>query len=76
MKDHCSTEGWDYQVTITGYLDEHRLKTLQESRVDRLPDGTTRISGITDQAALFGILYHIRDMGVELIAVTRSACNG
>jgi len=67
---------WDYQVTIAGYLDEHRLKTLQESQVDRLPDGTTRISGIADQAALFGILYHIRDMGVELIAVTRSACNG
>jgi hypothetical protein len=62
-----------YEIKIEGHLDEARLAGWGEMRVSLSSEGQTLISGrIADQAALFGILIRIRDMGVSLISVTCS----
>ncbi|MGD2157110.1 MAG: hypothetical protein PVG14_10425 [Anaerolineales bacterium] len=61
-----------YEIRIEGHPDETRTKEFQGLRVTSLPNGETLISGrIIDQAALFGILIRIRDMGIHLISLTR-----
>jgi len=59
-----------YEIRVEGYLDSRRIKELGDLQVNLLPDGQTLISGpVVDQAALFGILIRIRDMGIPLVSV-------
>ncbi|MGD8753226.1 MAG: hypothetical protein PVG14_17455 [Anaerolineales bacterium] len=61
-----------YEIRIDGHLDEDRTKEFQGLRVTPLPTGETLIFGrVIDQAALFGILIRIRDMGIRLISLTQ-----
>lgn len=61
-----------YEIRIEGHLDDAHSNEFGDLRVNRLPHGQTLISGrVQDQAALFGILLRIRDMGIPLISVSR-----
>ena len=63
-----------YQIYIKGHLDERRMRWFEGLDVTPLPDGKTVISGpIPDQAALYGLLNRIRDLGMELISVQPKA---
>lgn len=59
-----------YQIRIKGHLDERWMRWFEGFTVLQQPNGETLISGtMIDQAALFGVLNRIRDLGLELVSV-------
>ena len=62
-----------YEIRIEGHIDEERSHGLSGMSITLLPNGHTQITGyVVDQAALFGILIRIRDMGIPLVSVMRT----
>jgi hypothetical protein len=58
-----------YEIVIGGYIHE---SWFEELAIIRQPDLTTKLRGrLTDQAALYGVLRRINDLGMELISVNR-----
>ena len=61
-----------YAIRIQGRLDARWGAWFDGMNVTQDRDGTTLIQGsIADQAALHGVLQKIRDLGLELVSVTR-----
>ena len=61
-----------YRITVNGRLDERWLRWFEGHTVDYLDDGRTLITLTdVDQAALFGVINRIRDLGLELISVQK-----
>jgi len=62
-----------YEIRVAGHLDSSRWSTWFDGlQLDRDNDGNTSIQGtVADQAALHGLLQKVRDLGLELISVTR-----
>ncbi len=49
-------------------------RMVRGSAVTLEPDGTTLLTGpVVDQAALYGLLKKVRDLGMPLVAVNRIA---
>jgi hypothetical protein len=65
-----------YQIRVKGQLErrwEHWFDGLQLS----IDHDTTMLEGsLADQAALYGALLKIRDLGLPLLSVQRLACSG
>lgn len=62
-----------YEIRVKGHLDEGRMRWLEGLSVTLHPNGETILSGpVMDQAALYGILNRIRDLGLTLLLVRRS----
>jgi hypothetical protein len=62
----------EYQIYVQGHLDQRRARWFEGLTVSALPNGETIISGpIVDQAALYGVLNRIRDLGLPLLLVKR-----
>jgi hypothetical protein len=62
----------DYEICIEGNLSETWSEWLAGLTLQANPDGRTVLSGrLVDQAALYGVLMRIRDLGLELISVNR-----
>lgn len=56
-----------YEIVIRGYI---RDTWFVELEAIQKPDSTTVLRGkLIDQAALYGILRKINDLGIELISV-------
>ena len=73
---HTSPHGYDapgrYEIRVKGHLDARWSAWFDGLDLSRGPDGVTVIQGvIADQAALHGVLQKIRDLGLELVSVTR-----
>jgi hypothetical protein len=61
----------DYEIRITGHLGSS-LSQIFEGLAARYANGDTILSGnLVDQAALYGILMKLRDLGLELVSVNR-----
>jgi hypothetical protein len=61
-----------YTLRVAGRLDARWSAWFDEFTVSADEDGTTRLTGaVPDQAALHGLLTRIRDLGLDLLAVTR-----
>ncbi|MEM7134573.1 MAG: hypothetical protein AAF702_50370 [Chloroflexota bacterium] len=59
-----------YQFRLEGHLDEAWSEWLNGSEVEHCQDGTTLVTRVVqDQAALFGLLIKIRDLGLPLISL-------
>jgi len=59
-----------YQVKVKGRLDPHWSDWLGGLEITYDEQGNTLMSGvISDQAALFGVLLRLRDLGVALIGL-------
>lgn len=59
-----------YEFRVKGHLDPSWSSRLGGMDIDHYADGTTVISGqVADQAALFGILSRLRDLGTPLLSV-------
>lgn len=56
-----------YEIVVRGYIGDN---WFEELKLIRQPDFTTVICvRFADQAALYGVLRKINDMGVELMSV-------
>jgi hypothetical protein len=63
--------GW-YRIQILGRLASRWATRFDGMTLTDGDDGTTLIQGhVVDQAALHGVLQHVRDTGLPLISVTR-----
>ena len=61
-----------YQIRIKGQLDSKWTTWFEGMRVTPADDGDTLVTGpVLDQAALFGLLRKVRDLGIPLISVVR-----
>jgi hypothetical protein len=59
-----------YRIRIRGHLDPVWSTWFDGLTVDRVDDGTTELAGrLVDQAALFGLLARLRDLGATLLLV-------
>ncbi len=72
---HRSTEdqrsAGRYEIRLKGHLDERWAGRFDGLSLSHASDGTTIISGpVVDQAALYGLLRTVRDLGLPLLSVT------
>jgi hypothetical protein len=59
-----------YRIRIRGHLDPACSAWLDSLTVAPSDDGTTELVGpLVDQAALFGLLARLRDLGATLLLV-------
>lgn len=59
-----------YRIQIKGHLAAHWAEWFDGMTITQLDTGETVIEGpVIDQAALHGMLNHIRDLGLPLLAV-------
>ena len=71
---HASTEDHHepgcYEIRLQGHLDARWADQLEHMSFTHASDGTTILAGpLVDQAALYGLLRKVRDLGLPLIAV-------
>lgn len=61
-----------YEIRIAGHLAPQWSEWFEGFAVTLEPEGTTRLTGpVVDQAALYGLLKKVRDLGLPLLAVNR-----
>jgi hypothetical protein len=70
MHKAASLDGEEYEIRVKGHLGDSRARGLEGMSVSLEPNGETVIRGcVADQAALFGLLIRIRDLGLPLLLV-------
>jgi hypothetical protein len=62
-----------YEIRIQGHLAPRRLDCFENLEIAHHPDGETRIEGILDPSALYGLLNHLYHLGATLLSVQRAA---
>ena len=66
-----------YRIRIRGHLDPAWSAWFDSLTVTRADDGTTELVGpLVDQAALFGLLARLRDLGATLLLVEHLTHDG
>ena len=66
-----------YRIRIGGHLDPAWAAWFDGLAITQEADGTTTLAGpLVDQAALYGLLGRLRDLGATLLAVERLAARG
>ena len=61
-----------YEIRVRGKLDERWSRWFADLQIIPQPDGHTLLTGpIADQAALYGLISRMRDLGLVLISVRR-----
>ena len=64
--------GESYEIRVKGHLNARWADWFDGLTLTQESDGTTVLSGsVADQAALYGLLGKVRDLGLPLIAVNR-----
>ncbi len=62
-----------YQIRIKGHLDPRWTEWFGGVTITLEDNGETLLTGqVADQAALYGLLRKVRDLGLPLISVTRA----
>ena len=62
-----------YQIRVRGHLGAWWSEWFEGWRISNEENGEAVLTGpVADQAALHGLLARVRDLGLPLIAVTRS----
>jgi hypothetical protein len=61
-----------YEIRLRGHLDSRWAAWFDGLSLTNESDGTTIIHGpVVDQAALYGLLQKVRDLGLPLVSVTQ-----
>jgi len=61
-----------YEIVVKGVLDSRWSRWFADLQIIPQPDGNTLLTGpIPDQAALYGVISRMRDLGMVLISVHR-----
>lgn len=69
---HAHPSATTYEIRIDGFLDSRWKDWFDGMNMTYLESGETVLIGeLLDQAALYGVLTQIRDLGVTLISVSR-----
>jgi hypothetical protein len=73
---HASTEDHLepglYEIRVKGHLDDGWAGRFEGLTMTLEEDGVTLLAGpVVDQAALFGLLSKVRDLGILLLSVNR-----
>jgi hypothetical protein len=59
-----------YEIRIKGHLDSRWVNWFEEMTISLEEDGNSLLTGmVVDQAALYGLLKKVRDVGVTLLSV-------
>lgn len=71
---HVSTEVCHepgrYEIRLKGHLDARWANSFEGLSLTHEGDGTTILAGpVVDQAALYGLLRTVRDLGLPLLSV-------
>ena len=62
------------EIRVKGNLDQHWSEWFQNFEISRGDEDETILVGeVTDQAALYGVIGKLRDLGLALIAVNEIA---
>jgi hypothetical protein len=65
-----------YEIRVQGHLGPRWVASFDGMALTAQADGTTCISGpVVDQAALHGVLQRVRDLGLRLVSVNRTAAD-
>jgi hypothetical protein len=63
-------EGAVYRIQVQGHLDSRWSEWFDGLLLTCQPDGSTLLTGpVADQAALYGLLERLRDLGLRLLSV-------
>ena len=66
-----------YEIHFKGHLGDRWASRFSEFELIRRDDGTTELIGpVVDQAALYGLIGQVRDLGLELISVNKICKEG
>jgi hypothetical protein len=61
-----------YQIRVRGHLGRQWTEWFEGLTITQEDDGDTSLTGsVVDQAALYGLLRKVRDLGMPLISVIR-----
>jgi hypothetical protein len=61
-----------YQIKIEGQLGQQWMDWFEGLTITLEEDGRTLLTGpVTDQAALYGLLKKVRDLGIPLLSVNQ-----
>jgi hypothetical protein len=72
MSARTQTKGQIYEIRVRGQLDGHWSSWFGEMTIRCAANGEGVLSGvILDQAALYGVLKRIFDLGLPLLAVNQ-----
>ena len=75
MDNDTTTKAKLYEIRVRGHLGRHRLRAFEKLTVTLEASGESTIAAcIADQAALYGLLVRIRDLGVPLLSVRCLEC--
>ena len=59
-----------YEIRLRGHLDNRWAQWFEGLTITHEANGETRLTGaVADQAALYGLLKKVRDLGLPLVAV-------
>lgn len=65
-----------YELCVRGRVTERLGSAMEGMRLEPRATETAFIGEIRDQSQLYGLLYRVRDLGLELVSVRRcSAVN-
>ena len=66
-----------YQIRVTGHLGSDWTDWFEGLTITQEDNGDTLLTGsVVDQAALYGLLKKVRDIGLPLVSVNPVPCNG
>lgn len=67
LQPECS----HYEICVKGHLDPHWSHWFEGFAIALKDNGETLLSGsVIDQAALYGVVMKVRDLGLPLVSVT------
>ena len=62
-----------YQIRLKGHLEHQWVDWFDGLSLTHMEDGTTLLTGsVADQAALYGLIIKMRDLGLPLLSVNRA----
>ena len=65
-----------YQIRVTGHLGADWTDWFEGLTITQEDNGDTLLTGsVVDQAALYGLLKKVRDVGLPLVSVNPVLCN-
>ena len=65
-----------YEIRIKGHLEARWVNQFGDMTITLEEDGNTVLTGqVVDQAALYGLLKKVRDLGMPLVSINRVQIN-